>query len=383
MKPLVTTLLIKNDGLGDLVLSSGLIADLAAALHPLELITCSQNREVAEAIPGLVKIHYVSRDSLKYQQHLLQLGIPWDKATAGDKRVLRMLETRKFGIAICLRRFIRQSSLRLMTAVKADQKVCAWQFPTNCSEQFAQKMAEGWKHWCGPDAVLSELEYFRAFISEELGLDSKTPPKLRFPASDRWPSGTPEVGLAIGGASANWPGRYWLSLAKRFVERGYRVRLYGGPDAVKTARRMVRTVKGLNDHTGKLTLEEAVSHLCGLSLLIGNDTGFTHFSCLYARKVLIILGGGTFRRFFPWPEHSNQHIAYSSMDCFDCNWRCKFLTRRCLTSISVLDVYKFAEQILKDDAPLAKNVNPKCHGYHLAWRFNTQTQPRGVGNGKI
>ena len=58
-------LVIKNDGVGDLVLASGLISDLSALFSDgLDLVTCEQNREVATAIPNVNKVFYVSRDEL-------------------------------------------------------------------------------------------------------------------------------------------------------------------------------------------------------------------------------------------------------------------------------------------------------------------------------
>ena len=56
-------LVLKNDGLGDLVLASGLLADLAER-YDVELVTCRVNAEVADAIPGLRRVHYISRNGL-------------------------------------------------------------------------------------------------------------------------------------------------------------------------------------------------------------------------------------------------------------------------------------------------------------------------------
>jgi len=364
----VANLLIKNDGLGDLILASGLISDLAVALAPLELITCASNREIAEAIPGLAAIHYISRDSLKYQRHLLRLGIRWDRATAADKELLRSLGSRQFQTAICLRRFIRQSSLRLMASVNARHKFCAWQFPTNCPPDFAQGLTVGWQSWQGPMALRSELEYGRAFIQAALGVECRSAPRLSF-AKPPSTSPSPDViGLAIGGSSTNWPDRSWESLAQGLVERGHRIVLFGGPDATRLADRIASRTPVAANHVGRLSFAQAVQPLNSLALLIGNDTGFTHFATLCTRQLLVILGGGTFYRFFPWPEASNQHIIYHGMDCFDCDWKCRFRSRRCLDAVSPAAVIAFADQILAGNGRPEHNLNPVPVTYRLAWR---------------
>lgn len=374
----MANLIIKNDGLGDLILVSGLIRDLASALAPLELVTSAANREIAEAIPGLAAIHYLSRDSLKYQRHLLRLGIRWDRATSADKDLLSSLGSRKFETAICLRRFIRQSSLRVMSSVRAERQFCAWQFPTNCSRGFAADLSAGWKSWDGPVTMRSELEYFRTFIKTVLGHDSRSAPGLSIPASSMDQSASDLVGLAIGGSSTNWPSEYWMTTARDLVERGRRVVLFGGPDAVQLAGRIVSRTPIVANHVGKLSFAQAVEPLSYLSLLIGNDTGFTHFATLYTRQLLVVLGGGTFRRFFPWPEASNQHILYHGMECFDCDWRCRFNSRRCLDAVAPTTVIDFAERILAGGAGLTLDINPNQTAYRLAWRHCPESKSTAV-----
>ena len=63
----MSCLTIKNDGLGDLILASGLIADLATHFGGADVATCEANREIAEGIPGLTRCLYVSRDKLWFR----------------------------------------------------------------------------------------------------------------------------------------------------------------------------------------------------------------------------------------------------------------------------------------------------------------------------
>ena len=83
-----------------------------------------------------------------------------------------------------------------------------------------------------------------------------------------------------------------------------------------------------------------------MSLYVGNDTGFSHYASLIVSKIVIIMGGGTFERFFPWPSSSNQYIIYNKLECFDCTWSCKYKERYCLKLIKPSDVFSFIEQVL-------------------------------------
>ena len=132
----MSCLVIKNDGIGDLILASGLIADLARELGPLDLVTCEANREVAGNIPGVREVLYVSRDALHYRPWSLRLGLRWRGGEPRDRAVLRELRQRVYGTAICLRRFVRQSSLILMGAARAERRLCCWQIGrASCRER--------------------------------------------------------------------------------------------------------------------------------------------------------------------------------------------------------------------------------------------------------
>jgi len=47
------------------------------------------------------------------------------------------------------------------------------------------------------------------------------------------------------------------------------------------------------------------------------------------------MGGGHFGRFFPYGNLKKNRVVYRKMDCFACNWQCKFSTVKCIEEISV------------------------------------------------
>jgi hypothetical protein len=50
--------------------------------------------------------------------------------------------------------------------------------------------------------------------------------------------------------------------------------------------------------------------------------------------VLGIVGGGHYGRFFPWGDPKLARVATKQMDCFGCNWQCKYETMRCIQEIA-------------------------------------------------
>jgi ADP-heptose:LPS heptosyltransferase len=365
-------LVIKNDGLGDLVLVSGLIADLAKRFEAVDLLTCEQNRELAEAIPGLRHRLYVSRDAIRLRRLPAWFGIQWVASQAGDREVFDHLDSHEYAVAICLRRFIRQSSLVLMKKTRAREKHCAWLFPTNTSSGVAERLSGGWQRYRAM-AYGSELTYYRGFLREALGLESFAPPALALATVG---TGAPSVaisrvGLVLGGISTNWPESHWRELAVGLTQLGKKLVLFGGADAQPLAVTLCNLCPNAEDLTGQLGFAQSVAPLRSLELLIGNDTGFTHFAGLVTPRCLVILGGGTFGRFFPWPETTGQYVIFHGMECFDCDWQCKFTTRQCLEAVSAASVMGYVRAILRNEATSVRNLNAAAVTCQVGWRRST------------
>ncbi|EKE03253.1 MAG: Glycosyl transferase family 9 [uncultured bacterium] len=75
--------------------------------------------------------------------------------------------------------------------------------------------------------------------------------------------------------------------------------------------------------TNKTTMIEAIKLIQNAKLVIGNETGFTHLAYLSGIPTVCVLSGGHYERFLPWDDF-NVECVYSSMDCFQCNWDCKY-----------------------------------------------------------
>lgn len=358
----MSTLIIKNDGIGDLVLCSGLLADLAEQLGPVDLVTCSPNREIAENTPGLRTVYYVSRDQIRYQPFLARLGIRWVGGTEQDREVFSHLRAHHYTTAICLRRYIRQSSLVLMTKVRAERKECCWRWVTNAPPELAQELSAGWDQFEGTDADHSELEHFRRFARERLGISSASPPRLK--CTDgvvARPEGG-RVGLCLSGDAKNWPHSAWKGLATALLKQGKSLVLFGGGDAIQRAAEIAALDPRIVNHAARLTFAASVPELARLELLISNDNGFAHFAGIVVSRLLVILGGGTHDHFFPWPEAPNHFVIYNGMDCFGCNWHCRYARRECFAQITPRQVLDYANAALVGEAEPTRNVGEAVPG---------------------
>jgi len=51
------------------------------------------------------------------------------------------------------------------------------------------------------------------------------------------------------------------------------------------------------------------------------------------------MGGGHFGRFHPYGDLSRNRVVCKRMDCYGCNWRCRYPAARCMEEIEVDDVW--------------------------------------------
>lgn len=106
-------------------------------------------------------------------------------------------------------------------------------------------------------------------------------------------------------------------------------------------------------------LKENVINLCGSTtlrtlaalflrchLVVGNDSGPIHIAIAVKARSVALLGGGHFGRFMPYGDPLKNHFVIKKMNCFNCDWKCKYSSNKCITEISVNDVYYKCENIM-------------------------------------
>jgi hypothetical protein len=160
---------------------------------------------------------------------------------------------------------------------------------------------------------------------------------------------------------SNEPGRRWpfesyIEAAEKFIADGYQVAFVGTRDERWDAAllREVSKKSGVTDLTGQTTLSELLTLMKHAALVISNDTGPAHLSIALGAPTIVVVGGGHFSSFVPYPEHVcpvNARFVYQVMDCYHCFWRChkranKFQVFPCVAAIPVDKVWEQSQRLL-------------------------------------
>lgn len=132
-------------------------------------------------------------------------------------------------------------------------------------------------------------------------------------------------------------------LAKKFNAN---VVLIGGPDELDVSENVANLAECKPVIlTGKTTLAEAVGVLSISDLLVSNDTGPSHIAAALGTPTLVIFGPTNPKTTRPFPE--NAEIIRKDVDCSPCMLRDCPIDHRCMTRISVDEVFEKASIVLK------------------------------------
>ena len=103
----------------------------------------------------------------------------------------------------------------------------------------------------------------------------------------------------------------------------------------------------------KTSLIQLIDLISGASLIISNETSAVHIAAATQTNAVCILGGGHFGRFAPYPEYmENKPVCvYQKMECYSCNWSCKFTIAAgdpypCIAEISVAAVWQQVQSFI-------------------------------------
>ena len=155
-----------------------------------------------------------------------------------------------------------------------------------------------------------------------------------------------------------WPLADYIQLAKELSNQGYTI-IFIGSEKLEAGRSRTMPILDndrLVDLTGKTTLAEILDLMQGACLVVTNDTGPAHLSIGLGRPTVVIIGGGHFGSFGPYPHEvmtRKIRFLYKRMECYHCFWRCD--KRRsvlesfpCISGVSVSDVKNACSEILSE-----------------------------------
>ncbi|WP_460019572.1 glycosyltransferase family 9 protein [Magnetospira thiophila] len=154
-----------------------------------------------------------------------------------------------------------------------------------------------------------------------------------------------------------WPFDNYLDIARRCVAAGWRVAVVGSPkeQPPEEGLRELDALKGVDNLIGKTSLPGLLDLMRHASAVVSNDTGPMHLAIALGAPTVAIIGGGHFGCFIPYPEDvlpPNVHFLWQEMDCYHCFWACpKRATDKdsfpCVAAVGTEAVWARLEGLLK------------------------------------
>jgi heptosyltransferase-2 len=163
---------------------------------------------------------------------------------------------------------------------------------------------------------------------------------------------------SINSRAKRWPAEAYASLADRLIESKRRVLLIGSKDETEVSEDVTRRMRQQPIVlTGKTTLDQITAVLDRADLIVTNDTGPAHLGAALRRPTIVIFGPTnplTTRPFAP-----EAIVLRHPPDCAPCMLRDCPIDHRCMTAITVDEVFEQSHSLLKRGS-FAKTVRSLC-----------------------
>lgn len=338
-------LVIRMDGIGDMVLFRRSLDAYAEAFGvtpgEITVLGCASWGSIADTLFDGYTVHAIDEHAFARQPfYRLKIGL-W----------LRQLAPAVVVNDSYFRRALMADSLVWMSG--AERKISSLPFINEATRtEFTYYLSQ-------VDQVIDtgaypthEVQRHYHFLSALLGRKiSPEPPRLDWPNTDSPIDG--EQPYVVLNPGSNEPGRRWpfesyLDVADHFLDEDYRIVIVGGRDerpgdyGDRFGER-----DDIIDLTGKTALPTLVDIMQNAAMVISNDTGPAHISIALGTPTVVVVGGGHFSSFVPYPDEvapPNARFVYERMECYHCFWRCdkrnsKFDVFPCISAVAVEEVW--------------------------------------------
>jgi ADP-heptose:LPS heptosyltransferase len=210
----------------------------------------------------------------------------------------------------------------------------------------------------GPYPTHEIVRHYR-FLSELAGREIHPEPP-RLPWRDVAPAVAADGPYVVLNPGSNefgrrWPFASYLEISARFLAEGLRVVWIGGrdEDAGDPSERFGADRRVVN-LMGRTRLPELLDILKHAALVISNDTGPAHLAIALGAPTVVVVGGGHFGSFVPYPAEATPATArfvYHEMPCYHCFWRCHLRANRfdvfpCISAVDADAVWREALALL-------------------------------------
>lgn len=348
-------LVVRMDGIGDMVLFQGAFRHYPEALgvprSEITVLGSASWASLAEAVYEGCRFRAIDEHA-------------YDRRPLYRFKISLWVRRQGFAVAIC--------DAYLRKPLVADSLVYASAAPLRIvAAPYTSPKTQGQFDWylarvhqvidTGPYPTHETVRHFR-FVSAVAGqpVQPETPvlPWRRAPR----PLAPRYVVLNLG---SNEPGRRWplagfLQIAEHLARRGLAVVFTGGRveaalrPPVAAAARASAWGNNFVDRIASTSLAELMDLQQHAELVISSDTGPAHLAIGLGTPTVVIIGGGHFTSFVPYPAALTPpqvRFVWRELPCYHCFWRCTQphaagASYPCLEAISVRQVCDAAEELL-------------------------------------
>ena len=358
--------ILRPDNLGDLVLFSGTLKHFRRRWPAAQITLCvrgSFGKELFAHCPHVDRL--VSYDELR--TNLLGSGRLFGMPAIRGAEWLRAL-LRQCAPGLIGRKYASDLVVLPITSPEHEYHRCIKLIPSrdklgicgNLTNQSAEVEAESRKWYSTQmDAAgwpwnFPELEATRLFLKfleievepEELWPELWTSRDDCRKANDWIPKNSHKIVLGIAPGATSIPGKRpppeWFANVVNLLKCGdIEIILLGSrPDlsvceGVASALKRSRPEIRLQNLAGKTSVGELIECIRRCNIVLSPDTAALHIATALRKPVVGIVGGAHFGRFYPWGDPNVSRVVNKPMDCYGCNWRCKYESIRCIQEISV------------------------------------------------
>lgn len=377
-KRVESVLLVRDDNIGDAVLFSGALRHLRHKYGNQRIRLCVNRacRPLFEFCPYVDELIDIESLIPEWLRRIRKKHPLFDNSlTRVFDRVWRKLACRqqRTDVAICPVRSPWPLPFGIHGIVKvipAKHKIgIAGDFSNQSPEQDAAAAAVYTERFQLPpercwDHELEVTRDFLAYLGINGTLDDIWPEFWLSPedlawADSRIPSARGEVTLGISPASSVWWGRSYPpeSYEPVFQALGdfrFRVVLLGTPGEIEFTRLIFRALKrcsnvtSIQDLVGQTPLRHLVAVLSKCDIIFAMETAAAHIGVALRKPTVVVMGGGHYGRFYPWGNPEMNRVAHLPMDCYRCEWRCRYSTIRCIQEIPPTTVADELRYILEN-----------------------------------
>ena len=267
-------IIVRNDGLGDFILTMPLIASLKKQI-PEARIYVLINRSLQNLIPVLADIEgAIVDDDLLLKRH--RHGGIYKESVRKAKLLQLELEIKAYNFDMAILCYAEAKTAKLISACNIPIRVGQRRRPYFWRFNVYYKRS---RRKSGKSEYLLNLSYLNL-----IGLPSDyAQPKLQLLQNNRIDSKLIVMHAYKKSSTAEvWPGKNFLELSKRLNEQGYKVVAIGDEADNAELKKMFKSNLAVEINT-KLSLRDLIGLLQKSALFIGNSSGPLHMAALLNR----------------------------------------------------------------------------------------------------